>query len=348
VQDSARIPEAITELNSSELESLVLRQGGRPFQARQIEHWVFKHGVSTFSGCRNLPNSLGERLSDWGDVRSSNVVAEDKSTDGTSKLLVQLHDKQNTECVIIPDGARTTLCISTQVGCPVGCVFCASGLDGVRRNLTRGEIIEQYLHARERVPSDQHLTNLVVMGMGEPLLNLDSLLSALDRIHDPEGIGLGARRVTISTSGYPDRIARLAQEPHNYGLAISLHSADDDLRRQLIPASKDRVADLIKAARDWFKQKHREVTFEIVLLNGVNDRPQDAQILIQRLRGLPCTVNLIAWNPVDRITDLERPEPARVDAFAAQLRQSRINVTVRRSRGSDRSAACGQLRIREA
>jgi 23S rRNA (adenine2503-C2)-methyltransferase len=338
-------PAALTEYDAAGLEALVAGHGGKPFQARQLAHWLYRHGARSWAECRNLPAALRQALGGH-PLRGSRVVHEDRAADGTEKLLVELADGERIECVLIPEGERTTLCVSTQVGCPVGCVFCASGLEGVRRNLTAGEIVEQVLHARDRLPAGRALTNLVVMGMGEPLLNLDNLLEALERIHDQGGVNLGARRITVSTSGLPERMRRFAEAPHAYNLAVSLHAADDALRRRLVPAARATVADIVAAARAVGERRGREVTFEVVLLRGVNDRPQDANALIDALRGTPCTVNLIPYNPVDRIPDLQRPEPARVAEFAARLEAGGLKVTVRRQRGADRSAACGQLRLR--
>ena len=253
--------------------------------------------------------------------------------------------------MLIPDGDRTTLCVSTQVGCPVGCVFCASGMFGVRRNLTSGEIVEQVLHARRRLAPERRLTNLVVMGMGEPMLNLDALLPALQRIHDPAGLDMGARRITVSTSGYPRQMERFAAADPSYNLAVSLHAADDTLRKHLVPSATHPVDEIVTAAHRYFGQKGREVTYEVVLLEGTNDRPQDAAALVDVLAKLPCTVNLIPWNPVAEIVahaGLRRPPSHRVDAFAEGLRRGGLKVTVRRQRGADRSAACGQLRLRAA
>ncbi|MBK8977461.1 MAG: 23S rRNA (adenine(2503)-C(2))-methyltransferase RlmN [Planctomycetes bacterium] len=343
---------ALTDLDDAELEARVLAAGGRPFQARQIAAWVYRQGAADWDGCRNVPRALRDALAAELPLRGSRVVESSPATDGTEKLLLQLADGESIETVIIPDGERLTLCVSSQVGCPVGCVFCASGLDGVRRNLTRGEIVEQVLHARDRLAArglgrpPARLTNLVVMGLGEPLLNLASLGPALARIHAPDGIGLGARRITVSTSGLPDRMLRFAELPHAYGLAVSLHAADDALRKELVPTARASVAEIVAAARTCFESHGREVTFEIVLLADVNDRTRDADALIAALRGFPCTVNLIPWNPVDRIAGLARPRPERVDAFAERLRLGGINVTVRRQRGADRDAACGQLRLR--
>ena len=281
--------------------------------------------------------------------RSSRVETVDEDAEGTEKLLVRLHDGQSVECVIIPDGERTTLCVSSQVGCPVGCVFCASGMFGVVRNLSAGEIVEQVLHARDRLQGARAITNLVVMGMGEPMLNLPSLLPALKRLHDKDGIDMGARRITVSTSGYPRQMAEFAAADPSYNLAVSLHAAEDGLRKQLVPTAAHPVRDIVAAEGSYFAQKGREVTFEVVLLAHVNDRPQDAEALVDVLGDMPCTVNLSPWNPVEELasTGLRRPQTAAVDAFADSLRAGGLKVTVRRQRGADQSAACGQLRLRD-
>ena len=342
---------SLTELSDDALRALVVELGGKPFQARQVSHWIWRHGVPDFDGMRNVPKQLKGALATRGPVRASSLLKADLAEDGTEKLLLRLRDDETVECVIIPDGDRTTLCISTQVGCPVGCLFCASGMAGVRRNLTAGEIAEQVLVAKARLPEDRRLTNLVVMGMGEPMLNLDGLLPALQRIHDPEGVGLGARRITVSTSGYPRQMATFAAADPSYNLAVSLHAADDALRKTLVPTATSSVKEIVSAANAYFGEKGREVTYEVVLLEGRNDRRADANAMIDALRGSPCTVNLIPWNPVEEIVEqhgLQRPASHRVDAFAATLREGGLNVTVRRQRGADRSAACGQLRLRAA
>ena len=342
---------ALTDLDAAELGDLIANLGGRPFQARQIAQWIWKQGATDIDGLRNLPARLRGELAAAYCVRGTTVTKTDRADDGTEKLLIGLADGEAVECVIIPDGDRTTLCISTQVGCPVACVFCASGLGGVRRNLTAGEIVEQVLHANTQLAGSRKLTNLVVMGMGEPMLNLDGLLPALRRIHDADGIGMGARRITVSTSGYPRQMERFAAADPAYNLAVSLHAADDELRRRLVPTAQHPVAELVAAAHRYFGQKGREVTYEVVLLEGQNDRPEDAAAMVDVLGKLPCTVNLIPWNPVAEIAaraGLRRPGATRVDAFADALRRGGLNVTVRRQRGADRSAACGQLRLQNA
>lgn len=339
----------LTDLTDGELAAAVAEAGGQAFQARQVGHWLWKHGAAGFDAMRNVPKVLRERLAERFRLRHAEVAQVDDAEDGTQKLLVRLADGEAVECVIIPEGERTTLCVSSQVGCPVACVFCASGMFGVRRNLSAGEIAEQVLLARSRLPDGRRLTNLVVMGMGEPMLNLDNLLPALQRIHDQDGIDMGARRITVSTSGYPRQMERFAAADPSYNLAVSLHAADDGLRKQLVPTATAPVREIVTAAHRYFGQKGREVTYEIVLLEGRNDRAQDAAALVEVLGALPCTVNLIPWNPVEEIVaerGLRRPMTARVDGFADQLRRGGLKVTVRRQRGADRSAACGQLRLR--
>ena len=340
----------LSDLTDAEVSAAVTAAGGQSFQAKQVLHWLWKHGVDDFAQMRNVPAKLQQALAAGHALRHGTIAKVDAAEDGTTKLLVALRDRETVECVIIPDGERTTLCISTQVGCPVGCVFCASGMFGVRRNLSAGEIAEQVLLARSQLPAGRRLTNLVVMGMGEPMLNLDALLPALQRIHDSAGIDMGARRITVSTSGYPRQMERFAAADASYNLAVSLHAADDTLRKQLVPTATASVAEIVAAAHRYFGQKGREVTYEVVLLDGVNDRAQDAVTMVEVLGALPCTVNLIPWNPVEEIasrTGLRRPQGHRVDGFADLLRRGGLNVTVRRQRGADRSAACGQLRLRQ-
>jgi 23S rRNA (adenine2503-C2)-methyltransferase len=341
----------LTELTDTAVLAAVEACGGKPFQGRQVLHWLWRHGVQDFAQMANVPTRLRAALAERFLVRGTTTARVDASADGTEKLLVRLADGETVECVLIPEGERTTLCISTQVGCPVGCVFCASGMFGVKRNLTAGEIVEQVLLAQGRLQAPRRLTNLVVMGMGEPMLNLDALLPALQRIHDPEGIDMGARRITVSTSGYPRQMERFAAADPAYNLAVSLHAADDDLRRSLVPTATHAVREIVDAAHRYFGRKGREVTYEVVLLEGRNDRPEDAVALVETLGTMPCTVNLIPWNPVEELAArgaLRRPSTARVDAFADALRRGGLKVTVRRQRGADRSAACGQLRLRTA
>lgn len=252
------------------------------------------------------------------------------------------------ECVLIPDGDRRTVCISTQVGCPVKCAFCASGLDGLQRSLTAGEIVEQIQHVRRLLPPDAELTNVVVMGMGEPLANYDALMKAVRILNAPWGAGLGARRFTISTVGLPSRIRQLAAEGLQVNLALSLHAPEESLRKRLIPWARSvEIPELMSACRDYFDATGREVTFEYILLGGVNDRPEHAARLADLARPVRANVNLIPFNPVPGLP-FELPAEADVRRFSDVLERAGITTHVRRHRGRDIDAACGQLRrVRE-
>jgi 23S rRNA (adenine2503-C2)-methyltransferase len=248
--------------------------------------------------------------------------------------------------VLMAEEDRRTVCISTQVGCGMGCVFCASGLKGVERNLTKGEILEQVIWLRNLLPTDERLTNLVVMGMGESLANLDHLIAALDQVCAPEGLGLGQRRVTISTVGLPEKMLKLAAMDRQYHLAVSLHAATERLRNELIPINeKVGLGAVIEAADVYFWRSGRQVTFEYVLLRGVNDRAEDAAALVDLLQARKAHVNLIPYNPVAGLP-YERPTPAALQRFVGTVRSRGVSVSVRKTKGREIDAACGQLRRR--
>lgn len=322
-----------------------LEQRGLPiYRARQIKHWVYQCRADSFEAMSNLPKSLRVELARQWRIWTTRIVRHSKSADGTEKLLLALHDDQQIECVLIREGSRRTVCISTQVGCAMGCVFCASGLDGVARNLTRGEIIEQVLQLNRLLQDEERLSHVVVMGMGEPLANLDHLLPALARVTGAEALDISARRVTISTVGLPPAMHRLADENQPYHLAVSLHAPDDALRNQLVPVNRKIGLNPILAAADhYFEVTHRRVTFEYVLLGGVNDSPEHAAALVQRLRGRPSLLNVIPYN---RVAGLPYREPSVVEEtrFLDVLRRGKVNVQVRRRKGEKIDAACGQLR----
>ncbi len=341
------MPERIParDLDAGALDALVLEEGGRPFHARELHLWLHARGLLDWNRATNLPKALRDRLSETLELRTLRLLEEEEARDGTLKFLLGLGDGEAIEAVLIPRGTRSTLCMSTQVGCPVGCIFCASGLEGVRRNLSRAEILEQFWIARERLgrPPD----NIVVMGIGEPMANLRNLTEALDLLVSPKGAAYSARRITISTSGHPERIRRLASLGKPYELAVSLHAADPDLRRELVPTAKHDPEELVRAAAFHGRATGREPTFEIVLLADRNDRREDAEALCSLLRGLPCTVNLIPWNPVEVPGgDLRSPGDRRVERFRGWLERGGLKTTLRRHRGRDRDAACGQLRLR--
>ncbi len=280
-----------------------------------------------------------------------------RADDGTEKLLLTLGDGGQIECVLLREGTssgespedrglRRTLCISTQVGCGMGCVFCASGLEGVTRNLTTGEIVEQILRLQQLLNPDERLSHIVVMGMGEPLANLDALLPALDEASREDGLGISHRRITISTVGLPKAMRRLAESDARYRLAVSLHAPNDELRRQIVPISeKIPLADILAEADHYFERSGRRLTFEYVLLAGLNDSAEHAQQLATLLAGRTAMVNVIPYNPVAGLP-YGTPSQAAQRAFRATLERRGINVHFRHRKGNAIDAACGQLRRR--
>lgn len=323
------------------------------YRARQVYQWVFQRGVTDFEAMTNLSKPERARLAEGWSIFTGREVRRNTSQDGTVKLLLEWPDGSTSECVLIPDEKRRTACISSQVGCPAGCTFCASGIGGLRRQLTAGEIVEQALRVRglctetgEERPGDggERLSNIVFMGIGEPLANYENVLAAIRTINAEWGLNVGARKITLSTVGLPNRIRQLANEDLQINLAISLHAPTDALRRELIPwADRVSIDELVSAVREYFERTGREVTIEYLLLGGVNDRPQNAADLANLCRRMRCNVNLIRYNPVPGLP-FERPSSAAAHYFVEQLRARGVNVHVRKSRGIDIEAACGQLR----
>lgn len=339
---------AVTSLSAAALEARLAAEGLPRYRARQVRDAVFRRGARSFEEMTDLPRDLRARLGAALRVHSSRVERVQRSRDGTVKLLVLLEDGLRVEAVLIPEGRRTTLCVSTEVGCPVRCAFCASGLEGLVRPLAAHEIVEQVLHAR-RLRADDGAgppTNLVLMGMGEPLLNFDATAAALKALRDRSGIGLGARRITLSTVGILEGMERLREEGHPINLAVSLHAPDDATRTRLVPLNaRSGVAAVVEAARRYARETRRDVTFEYVLLEGVNDSDAQAAALADHAAGAHINVNLIPFNRVEGLPFLP-PAPGRVEAFATILRRRGVPVHVRRRRGDDIDAACGQLRLK--
>ena len=292
----------------------------------------------------DLPKSLRQQLAADFQLWTTKVVDHKRTDDGTEKLLVELSDGQRIECVLLRDGPRRTICISTQVGCAMGCVFCASGLTGMERNLTAGEIVEQMLLLDRLLPANERLSHIVVMGMGEPLANIDNLLAALDVATTPDGLGISARRITISTVGLPTAIDRLADKHCRYNLAVSLHAPDDELRSQLVKVNKQiGLHEILTAADHYFEASGRRLTFEYVLLAGLNDQEEHARKLAALLHERTALLNVIPYNPVAELP-YRTPSNAAVAKFVDVLRAARINVQVRERKGDKINAACGQLR----
>jgi 23S rRNA (adenine2503-C2)-methyltransferase len=324
---------------------LWLAAEGEPrFRRAQIQKWLLAGRAEDFEMMTDLPKSLREKLGGHFHIWSSSIAKRHQASDGTDKILLQLADGQRIECVLLRDGERRTICISTQVGCAMGCVFCASGIGGVERNLTAGEIIEQMLRLQQLLPDQERLSHIVVMGMGEPLANLDRLLPALDLASDPQGLGISPRRITISTVGLPPAMDRLTAKASRYHLAVSLHAPTDDLRDQLVPVNRNiGVSEILKASDRYFEASGRRLTFEYVLLADVNDRPEHALQLASRLKGRAALLNVIPYNPVDGLP-YHTPSRESLRQFREILESSGINVMVRQRKGDKINAACGQLR----
>jgi 23S rRNA (adenine2503-C2)-methyltransferase len=342
----------LLDLDESALRAWLAEQGEKPLRARQVLRWLLVAGAISFEQMTDLPRALRQRLSEAFVPLSARVVLHQRSCDDTHKLLLQLRDGKLVECVLIQEDGRRTACISTQVGCGMGCVFCASGLNGVERNLSPGEILEQLLHLRNLPsPADEtavaRLTHIVVMGMGEPLANLDNLLVALDAATAKDGLGIGARHITISSVGLPAKIRRLAELGKQYHLAVSLHAPNDALRSRIVPTNdKTGLASILEAADAFFARTGRQVTYEYVLLHGINDDISHARELGRLLRGRKAHVNVIPFNDVEGLP-YRRPTTEALATFLAQLRQQGISVKVRKRKGADIDAACGQLRRNE-
>lgn len=317
------------------------------FRVDQILEWVYRKGATDFDQMTNLSKTLRQQLANRWRVFVSETSKHLNARDGTTKLLLEWPDGATSECVLIPDDRRRTACISSQVGCPVGCRFCASGLDGVQRNLSTGQIVEQVMRVQSLCDERHPLSNIVFMGLGEPLANYRNVVEAVRILNADWGLNFGARRITISTVGLPKQIKQLAREGLQVNLAISLHAPNDKLRRQLIPwAEKISLDELIEAGREYFDVTGREVTLEYILLREVNDKVYHAHELVKVCRKMRCNVNLIRYNPVESL-DFERPSSFSVMRFQKELRERGVNAHVRKSRGLDIDAACGQLRRRD-
>jgi 23S rRNA (adenine2503-C2)-methyltransferase len=333
-------------LDKRELEQVMLEKGLPAFRGRQIYRALYARGADSFEEMTDLSRPLRESLASEHEIRKPRVRSRHTSRDGTIKYLVELEDGRNVECVYIPESSprkRHTFCLSTQVGCPLKCSFCFSGTIRFERNLTPGEIVGQFLAARAALPEPPARSNIVFMGMGEPLLNSEAVLRALRLLTDDEAFSVSPRRITVSTAGMVDEIARFANEAPPVGLAISLHATTDELRNRVMPINrKHPLEDLLAAARALPIPKRRRITFEYVLLGGENDSPDDAHRLANLLRGIPAKVNLISYNPWPG-SPHERSTRERTETFVEILAAAGLTATVRRSRGDDVLAACGQL-----
>ncbi|MGD0336898.1 MAG: 23S rRNA (adenine(2503)-C(2))-methyltransferase RlmN [Candidatus Omnitrophota bacterium] len=336
----------IKELTPEELEKVIVGWGVPRFHARQIYAWIYQKGASAFSEMSNLPLSLRIKLEKEFSLSRPEVIKAMQSRDSTEKLLLKLTDNNLIEAVIIPAQRRVTGCISTQAGCKFKCSFCASGTQGFKRNLTSAEIIEEVLCIKERLKNAK-LTHLVFMGTGEPLDNYDNVLKAIRVINSPEGLHIGSRRITISTCGIIPGIRKLSEEGLQVELSVSLHAARDELRSRILPVNKKYpLKDLLATCKEYIERTNRQITFEYILIAGVNSTLQDAADLVRILKGLRlCKVNLIPVNPVEEL-GVYPPKKLEILFFRDALLKQGINAILRKSRGEDIEAACGQLRLR--
>lgn len=337
-------PKFLTDLSLEECVALSREKGQQPFHGKILYQWIYKKGARTLAEMTDLSTTFRGELEREYTLFRLKRIRKSESRDGTVKVLYELPDGHRIESVRIPHEERVTLCISSQVGCSIGCRFCASGLRGLDRNLTPGEMVEQVLLTGGIRKRD--FTNIVFMGIGEPLLNLDNLSKAIRIINSPEGLGFGARRITVSTVGLPQGIRRLAELGIQINLAISLHAADPEKRKSLIPLAEKVTLEEVLDAADYFRSRTtRDVTYEVLLIKGINDGPEDARKLAALLKGRKGSVNLIPFN---RVEGLPYTPPSRrgVLEFRNILEQAYVPVSMRRSRGADIDAACGQLRLK--
>lgn len=338
----------LLDLTSQELQAWLAQCGHAAFRAKQIQGWILTRRAESFAAMSDLPLKLRVELESEFRLWTATIAAHQRADDGTEKLLLQLADGGRIECVLLREDARRSICVSSQVGCAMGCVFCASGLDGVDRNLSRGEILEQMLRLQRLLPEDERLSHIVMMGMGEPLSNLDSVLSALEVAKDPQGLGISPRRITISTVGLPASIDRLAKHSTPFHLAISLHAPNNNLRDRLVPVNaKIGIEEVLQAADRYFAATGRRLTFEYVLLAGINDSQECAQELARLLQGRVSMLNVIPYNPVAGLP-YQTPSAQAIHLFRNCLLEAGINVMFRQRKGNGIDAACGQLRRQRA
>ena len=339
---TARHPD-LAELEVGELEAMLEAHGVERFHARQLYRWIYKHGVTDVDRMTDLSRPLRETIKAKFVLTTPKVVTEDTSIDGTRKFVLELADSRRIESVFIPDTPSMTFCISTQVGCGMSCGFCLTGKMGLVRNLTAGEIAGQVRVLAAATGLLDHPFNIVLMGMGEPLQNYDQTMKALRMLHTEHGLAMSPRRITLSTVGIVPGLERLAREPLMPNLAVSLHATTDEQRTALVPPNrKYPLAAILEACRRFPLKKRSRITFEYVLLDEVNDTPEDARRLAKLLAGIKSKVNLIPLNPAPGIP-FQRPSDERVDRFAQILADRHVTVSVRKSRGRDIRAACGQL-----
>ena len=328
-----------------ELQAFFVQQGDRPFRAKQVYQWLWSKGVHDFDEMTNLSKSTRKLLDDHFTINHIAVDQQQRSEDGTIKNAIRLFDGRVVESVLIPVADRTTACVSSQVGCSLDCAFCATARLDRMRNLQPDEIFDQVvaIDQQSKAYFDRPLSNIVFMGMGEPLMNYNNVLKAIEKITDASGLGMSPKRITLSTSGLPKLIRKMADDQVQFHLAVSLHSALQSTRESIMPfAQKFPLTDLLSALQHWYVQTKRQVTFEYVVWKGINDDQQHIKALVDFCLRVPSKVNLIEYNAIGDDAFVQAA-PEAIEAYLSALKKARITATIRRSRGKDIDAACGQL-----
>lgn len=340
----------IRDLTKEELLAYFERMGEKKFRATQVYEWLWQKHAHSFAEMTNLSKELRQKLGEAFSFPALSVDATQYSADGTVKSRFKTHDGHLVEGVLIPTDERKTACVSSQIGCSLSCKFCATGYMDRERNLSFDEIYDEVvlLNQQSEKIYDKKLSNIVFMGMGEPLLNYKNVLKAIERISSPEGLGMSQRRITVSTAGVAKQIRQLGDDQVRFKLALSLHAANDQKRHEIMPINDtNNIRALIDALNYFYKQTGNEITFEYILFKGFNDSLKDAEELVKIYRQVPADlVNIIEYNPIDK-ANFSKPEEAVVDQFMQFLEKNRVNARLRRSRGKDIDAACGQLANKE-
>jgi 23S rRNA (adenine2503-C2)-methyltransferase len=341
---------AIRNLSFDQLKSEMLAAGEPAFRAKQVYEWIWKKAARSFDAMGNIPKTTREWLSEKFSLQIVTTAEAQYSSDRTIKSSFQLHDNNLVEGVLIPTRERVTACVSSQVGCSLTCSFCATGYMDRKRNLESFEIYDQVVLIRDQAQEKygQALTNIVYMGMGEPLLNYANVLKSIEQITSPEGLGMSPRRITVSTAGIAKMIQKLGDDQVKFNLALSLHAANDTKRNQIMPINESNTLDALKAALLYFFEKTgNEITLEYIVFNKFNDTLEDARELYEFAKGIPCKINLIEYNPIAQ-SSFVNAEADAIAKFSAYLESKRMIVNIRRSRGRDIDAACGQLAGKKA
>ena len=337
---------SIYSLTLEDWEDFVVTNGQPKFRAAQIFDWLYVKQVSDFDEMKNVPKALKALIVDVFDFTTFEIVHHQEATDGTNKFLFRLADGNTIETVLMKQSYGLSICVTTQIGCRIGCTFCASAIGGLVRNLEAGEIVSQIVHVARKM--GERIGHVVVMGIGEPFENYEALTSFINIINHDKGLNIGARHITVSTSGLVPKIYDFARDHKQVSLAISLHAANDNLRTTIMKINRAYpLSDLMKAVRHYLKETNRRITFEYVLIRDVNDLDEHAYQLAKLVKGMNCHVNLIPMNPVDEL-GIHRSSKKQIMRFKEILEKERVSVTMRREMGSDIDAACGQLRSNEA